>query len=320
MQNHKETASNRNLVTRNNKISSFFGSWLLAVGFLLVFISSSHIAYAQQTQPFTVVPLTTLPGLTTAGTAVNPTTYIQGLYAFAISIGVVIAVLSGVYAGIEYMLSESSFTTKEKAIKRIQNVGWGALLLLSSYLLLDLINPQLVQWNLNLGTINNSQLQGDVTADNTALAEQQAQAAYNNNAVTATQAAIAAQSIYQDDVSYCNSPEALGDDTCDTSNPNSQISLDADTVITANTTQMIGQTTAAIYRAIGQEGTAGATNTGGAVGSPASLYASAIKNLTGDMVQAEATGNASLVSSLQQQISTFQNSVGKLPAVSASNL
>jgi len=217
MQNHKH------IIIRFSAITT-----IVCMGLLY-----ANEIYAQA-QAFTVVPLTTLPGLTTAGTAVNPTTYIQGLYAFAISIGVVIAVLSGVYAGIEYMLSESSFTTKEKAIKRIQNVGWGALLLLSSYLLLEIINPQLVQWNLSLGTINNSQLSGLVATDAAAqltqlAADQQALAtAATNNQTTAKNNAAAlqtAQTTLSTLQANCAGADAEVDDAmCNENDPSSQIS------------------------------------------------------------------------------------------------
>ncbi len=143
----------------------------------------SHLAHADQ--PFSYTPLATIPNLTTAGTPItSPATYVQGLYVFAFSIGIVIAVVSGVWAGVEYMLSES-VTSKEGAKKRITGVIWGFALLLCSYVILDLINPQLVSFNLNLGAKYNSQsnLSGDLAAQSAAQQAQQKLETTANNAV-----------------------------------------------------------------------------------------------------------------------------------------
>jgi 4-amino-4-deoxy-L-arabinose transferase-like glycosyltransferase len=52
-----------------------------------------------------------------------------------------------VLSGIRYMLSES-FTDKDKAKKRISSSLWGLLLLASSWLILYVINPQLLNFKI----------------------------------------------------------------------------------------------------------------------------------------------------------------------------
>lgn len=150
-----------------------------------VSVGFAHSAHAQT--PYQYTPLATVPNLTTANTPIAPATYIQNLYVFAFSIGIVIAVVSGVWAGVEYMLS-ASVTNKSNALGRIKNVGWGFLLLLCSYVFLKLINPQLVNFNLNLGTINTTSLATNLSAQQQQINTLETAA---NNAVITAQAAAA---------------------------------------------------------------------------------------------------------------------------------
>ena len=135
-----------------------------------------------QYQPLTTIPIGTNGYLTQVGQNVNPASYIQNLYVIAFSIGTVIAVVVGVWSGVSYMLSES-VTNKSNSLGRIKNVGWGFALLLCSYTILDIINPQLVNFNLNLGTIDTGVQQGNLSA------QEAAQAVLQANADTAAQQA-----------------------------------------------------------------------------------------------------------------------------------
>lgn len=138
---------------KNKHIFCIFSALLVLVAASFCVSGSVH-AQGYQYVPLATVPIGTSGSyLTQANTAVNPSSYVQNLYTFAFSIAIVIAVVSGVWAGVEYMLSES-VTTKSSALGRIKNVGWGFALLICSYLILDIINPQLVTWNLNLGNID----------------------------------------------------------------------------------------------------------------------------------------------------------------------
>ncbi len=136
-------------------------------------LSLSHPVLADAQYQYT--PLATVPigntgaagNLTTAGTQVTPSSYIQNLYVFAFSIATVIAVGSGVWAGVQWMFGGDSPSRISNAKKRLEGVGWGFGLLLCSYLILYTINPQLVTFNLNLGTINNAVIAGDLAAEQT---------------------------------------------------------------------------------------------------------------------------------------------------------
>jgi phosphoglycerol transferase MdoB-like AlkP superfamily enzyme len=94
-------------------------------------------------------PLEPLPNLNEDGE--NPG--IAGLlrYAFRIlfTIGGVVAVFALILGGITYMVSEA-VGKKDEAKKRIQAAVWGLLLLAVSVLILQTINPQLLQFNFNL--------------------------------------------------------------------------------------------------------------------------------------------------------------------------
>ena len=151
---------NKHIVQILATVAILLGS---AIGF-----SSAHASTPQQYQyqPLATIPIGTSGYLTQVGQNVNPASYIQNLYVVAFSIGAVIAVVVGVWSGVSYMLSES-VTNKSNALGRIKNVGWGFALLLCSYTILDLINPQLVNFNLNLGTIDTSVQQGNLAAQET---------------------------------------------------------------------------------------------------------------------------------------------------------
>ena len=217
-------------------------------------VGFSPLAHAQQ--PFTYTPLATVQNLTTAGTPISPADYVQNLYFFAFSIGIVIAVVSGVWAGVEYMLSEA-ITSKENAKKRIYGVIWGFALLLSSYVILDLINPQLVNWNFNLGASynSNSNLSNDLTAQISAqqtIASQSAIAL--QTAQLANQTAQQQVTALQDQIGVCadmqtdpnnNSAANLAVHGCDSAGVAALATKLAAAQTTANGTQVTASTAAA---------------------------------------------------------------------------
>jgi hypothetical protein len=118
------------------------------------------------------IPLVSLPGLFTAGTATNPVEIIKGIYGLAIGIGSVIATVMIIYAGFEYMYVES-IMGKSAAKERIMNAFWGLLVILGSYILLRTINPSLVEFNITLpeGT---KKLGALIAADKAALRREKA--------------------------------------------------------------------------------------------------------------------------------------------------
>ncbi len=94
-------------------------------------------------------PLTSLPGVFTQGVATNPVTVMKGIYGLAIGIGSVIAVVMIIFAGFKYMYEES-MSGKSGAKEMIINAFVGLFLILSSYILLKTVNPELVEFDLNL--------------------------------------------------------------------------------------------------------------------------------------------------------------------------
>lgn len=78
--------------------------------------------------------------------------FLNGLFTAAISIGAILAVLRIAYAGYEYMTSDA-WGHKAHAKEIIGDVVLGLLLLLGTYLILNQINPDLLNLNVlqNLG-------------------------------------------------------------------------------------------------------------------------------------------------------------------------
>ncbi|MFA6158504.1 MAG: pilin [Candidatus Paceibacterota bacterium] len=119
------------------------------------------------------VPLTTIPGLITAGVATNPVTIIMGVYGLAIGIGSVIATVMIIWAGFEYMYVEA-IGKKSAAKERITNAFLGLLVILGSYILLRTINPNLVSFNVTLpGGAGSKGLAGLIAIEQNYEAQQQ---------------------------------------------------------------------------------------------------------------------------------------------------
>jgi hypothetical protein len=122
-------------------------AYLIAINIAL--LASVSIAHAQ-----TFVPLAPAPGgrIGELYSATSLTDFINKLFNAAIAIGAILAVLRLAYAGYLYMTTDS-FGHKSHAKTVIGDVIIGLLLLLSIYLILRLINPQL----LNLDVLKNLQ-------------------------------------------------------------------------------------------------------------------------------------------------------------------
>jgi hypothetical protein len=108
----------------------------------LVALLLPAVAFAQR--PLEYTPLEPIPGINQSGTADFPT-FLKGIFTILLSIGGILAVGLLVYGGIVYMTSEIS-NKKSEAKRRIQAAVWGLLLLISSYLILNTINPQLLEF------------------------------------------------------------------------------------------------------------------------------------------------------------------------------
>ena len=92
-------------------------------------------------------PLEPLPGMT-SGQKVNISQYFGYLFTFGITLGAALAVIMIVIGGVQYMISGGSTGKIENAKDRIWGAIWGLLLVLCSYMILEIINPDLVHFSM----------------------------------------------------------------------------------------------------------------------------------------------------------------------------
>lgn len=129
----------------------------------LLFLLVAPLFAAAQTAPApfcaggagtcTYIPLEPLPGQQKG--PLNFATYVGNAFKVFIVLGSMIAVGVLVFGGISYMVSEV-VPHKDWARQKIQQAVWALLLLLSSYLILSTINPDLTifRFDSKVGTIN----------------------------------------------------------------------------------------------------------------------------------------------------------------------
>jgi len=84
----------------------------------------------------------------------TPSGYIQAIYKLTIGIAGVLAVLMIVTGGLEYISSAANPNLKASAKTRIWSAIGGLLIALTAYLILNTINPDLVNFDLQLKKIN----------------------------------------------------------------------------------------------------------------------------------------------------------------------
>ena len=81
---------------------------------------------------------------------ISPGDYFNKIYRLMVGITGVLAVIMIVVGGLEYIASAANPSAKQSAKNRIWAAIGGLLLALSSYLILQTINPNLVNFNLNI--------------------------------------------------------------------------------------------------------------------------------------------------------------------------
>lgn len=119
--------------------------------FTIVLFSLPAVALAQGFTP--IVPL---PFPVTDSTSIGQ--YLDGLFKLTISLGAALAVGSIVMGGFQYVASEA-LGDKAKGRTRIQNAVVGLILLLSVFLILNVINPQILKLDI-FGKSGNSSIPG----------------------------------------------------------------------------------------------------------------------------------------------------------------
>jgi hypothetical protein len=93
-----------------------------------------------------------------------------------IGAGAAIAIVMLVLGALTYMFSDIA-KNKTGALSRIRNAMWAIVLLLSSYLILNTINPDLVKFKLNLSATGTTQAPTTPAAQQTLTLDQQQAAA-----------------------------------------------------------------------------------------------------------------------------------------------
>lgn len=124
------------------KIKLFIPPFALLIFFLLV-----EAAGAQY------VPLAPLPGLEDTGDT-NLENYLGVLFKIGIGLAGVFSVLMLIIAGMQYISGASSHSARSDAHEKITNAIFGLLLALGSWLILNAINPAILNNNLNIAPIS----------------------------------------------------------------------------------------------------------------------------------------------------------------------
>ncbi|MEK7093393.1 MAG: hypothetical protein AAB927_02810 [Patescibacteria group bacterium] len=128
--------------------------------FGLVFIATTVYAQTPQCDGKGFCALAVPPPSSKLGQLYGTTSlagFLNGLFTAAISIGAILAVLRIAYAGYEYMTSDA-WGNKARAREIIGDVVLGLMLLLGTYLILNQINPQLLNLNIlqNVSSVPNN--------------------------------------------------------------------------------------------------------------------------------------------------------------------
>ena len=119
------------------------------IQFVLV---SCFLFFVSFSTSFSAVEYTLLEGLPyigNKGDAVTFTKYLSGAFRLAFGVAILLAVFQISYGGFKY-LTEESFTGKTNAKSKISNAIFGLVLIFVSYLILNFINPDLVNINFEI--------------------------------------------------------------------------------------------------------------------------------------------------------------------------
>jgi hypothetical protein len=119
----------------------------------ICFLGSTAVVFAQGTEGY--VPIVGVPGLEQAG-GLTAQQYVEALYKLSIAIGAMLAVIQIIFAGVQYMFTDV-ITSKSDAISRIWGALWGLVILLGAVLILQTVNPDLLNLNIfsNAPSIDN---------------------------------------------------------------------------------------------------------------------------------------------------------------------
>lgn len=134
---------------------------MVVLSVFALFLLPNLVAQAQTTEESGYKVLAPLPG-TTSGECKQPgdpgcktdlQTYLPGLFRFAIGVSIAFVLLNLVFGGFQWMSSDA-FTKKEEGKKRIENSLKGILLVAGAWLILNTINPSLLDTKLDIQPID----------------------------------------------------------------------------------------------------------------------------------------------------------------------
>jgi hypothetical protein len=124
-------------------------AFLSSLTLLAIVMMVPHLAFADDS----FVPLTTLPGLAKAGNTPDLAAFLNQLYRLCIGAAAVITVLQIIRGGAVLMTSQASFSKNKEAKGHIQNALIGLLLVLSPAIVFGIINPKILNLNLNFSSL-----------------------------------------------------------------------------------------------------------------------------------------------------------------------
>lgn len=131
------------------------------IGIFIIFATlllPTVVALAQETDlSYTV--LAPLPGVGEGDGKTTLETYIPAIFKLAIGLSAVAAVLMIVLGGFQY-ISSDALMKKSEGRERIKNAVFGLVLVISAWLILNTINPNLLNINLNIESISTTAVSG----------------------------------------------------------------------------------------------------------------------------------------------------------------
>lgn len=131
-----------------NLLSKKFYIKLASVLFVLAIIfSASVVVFAQDATEYEL--LEPLPFVSSSDGRTTVNKYIPGIIQLIIALAGALAVIKIVFGGIQYMSSDA-ITGKENGKKHIWDAIWGLVLIISAWLILYTVNPNLVNFNFTI--------------------------------------------------------------------------------------------------------------------------------------------------------------------------
>ena len=123
---------------------------LLFAALVPLFAYTHMLARAAEETEYTLlqpIPLEDVDGDDTETTTASD--YIKGMFTLIIAVAGGLAVVKLIFGGIKYM-STDAFSGKSEAKDIIQNAVWGLLLVISAWLILYTVNPDLIKLDLSI--------------------------------------------------------------------------------------------------------------------------------------------------------------------------